>query len=152
MISSFKLPTVVGDNDSPKYTFTMTILDSSKNTRQAIQWYKNVLRLFAGLSINTAHAKTNLVKELTQEAPAAVFNTESSERQNVELGRLQQAAVAAEAPRDPAENNDVHAVRLENARNGVDPVTAFLEADFHQALLSMMASIVPYCALAKQKR
>ena len=150
--ASFKIPTIVGDNDSPKYSFTMTILDSSKDTRQAIQWYKNVLRLFAGLSVTTAQAKTNLVKELTREAPAAVFNSEMDSRQNMELVRLQDAAVNALAPQGVGEANDVYAARVATARNGVDLAASYLDNDFHQSLLAMMASIVPYRALAKQKR
>ena len=150
--ASFKIPTVVGDNDSPKYSFTMTILDSTKNTRQAIQWYKNVLRLFAGLSVTTAQAKTNLVKELTRDAPAAVFNSEMDGRQNMELVRLQNLAANAEAAQGGAETNEAYAARLAAARNGVDLATTYLDNDFHQSLLAMMASIVPYRALAKQKR
>ena len=151
--ASFKIPTVVGDNDSPKYSFTMTILDSSKNTRQAIQWYKNILRLFAGLSVNTAQAKVNLVKELTREAPASVFNSEMDNRQTLELNRLQQLAVAGEPARNaPAETEQAYQQRLAAARNGVDLATTYLDNDFHQSLLAMMASIVPYRALAKQKR
>ena len=62
--ASFKLRTTPSEADSPKYSFTILILDGTKTPRQAIEWYNKVNKIVIGLNITTTAAKQTLIQEL----------------------------------------------------------------------------------------
>ena len=49
---TFDVPTITGDNDSPKYKLSIRVLQGTESARQVIQWKTTVATLLEGLNID----------------------------------------------------------------------------------------------------
>ena len=149
--ASFKLRTNPADADSPKFSFTILIIDGTKTPRQAIEWYTKVNKIFAGLNITTAGAKHALIQELSKGSALsgylAYVTSELASQHNLLMNQAQDNVGARGAGEPEA---DYHA-RIQAARDGVR-APVITELVVQTGLGKIIESLCPYKALEKQKR
>ena len=69
----FKLYSVPSDNDSPKYTFRMPIINGEEDTRTSIDWFNKIKKVLTGLNLPKGVAQDNLIKQVLEGEALSVY-------------------------------------------------------------------------------
>ena len=165
--ASFKLLTapgaalVAGGAAPTKYSFTMLKVDGTQSIREHITWYKNILKVFAGLNVNDATDQRRMTEELCFGAALTAYSAGvelsmsaawETRKTIARLGVFRNPAIPAvgAAPAVPEETLAAWQVHIDAAvaLEVRGPVT---DADLLQGLKAVLVAICPYKVLEKQK-
>ena len=150
-VSSFKLRTDPANADSPKYSFSIAILDGTSTPRQGIVWTNKVTKIFTGLNITTPEGRHNLLQELVKGAPLAGYTAYVTSAINQLHAQAMDAAADAAPGRQADEDQQQFVDRIAGVRNAV-PAPGITHDIVNVGMGKIMETICPYKALAKQKR
>ena len=144
---SFKLYSNPTDTTSTKLTFAVRMLNGSENCRSAIQFWRDVQKLFIGMNVTDGLPQYQLVRQLLKGQALTTF--ESSLRTLVEL----EWNILREAARENDRNTNAATTdqTVEAAAAAVaEPVPNpnWIGASVYRVI----AYMAPHKALAKQKR
>lgn len=146
--SKFKLRTDPANDDSPTHGFTVKHLTGVESVREAISFYKEVLKVCRGHNIPAAQGENRrkIIAELLEGQALSAFNNATDEA----LVNAQ-ANAGANARIQGMANNDTDAVILAAVATATQGVT--LNSD-HVAMgvRAVITYMAPHKALAKQKR
>ena len=151
--ASFKLRTVPTDADSPKYAFSIHILDGTDSVRRVLEWRTRVDKIFRGLNITDDTAKHNLIQELCCNAPLTAYKAGVAEaianRHAHEMVTVKRSFRARDV--GAGETPEAYEAARQAAVDAV-PIPALINTDVLQGLADLIRNCCPYKALEKQKR
>ena len=148
--------------DSPKYLFTMILIDGSQSVRVTLQWCIKTAQVFRGLNMldgpdpdntvadNKAPARHDLLKTMMKGAALTAYA--EAVQQNRELRQEQaKALIQLNTPRQQNETGPAYRARVQALMDAV-ALPEIKEADILRGIQAILKAVCPYKALEKQKR
>ncbi len=148
--TTFKLRTMPREADSPKYTFTMPILEGTDTVRRTLEWREKVLKIFRGLDLTDYPAQHNLIQELCRGTPLTAYKQGVQQHMENRHAQAIQAAKLAVLQNAGESRADFRARQEAAGRAVPDPVHK--NGDIIAGLTEVVRAMCPYKVLEKQKR
>ena len=149
-IRSFKLLTNPSDGTSPKFAFSIAVLDEGASVRTAIKWRIAIDKITTGLNITDGKDKHPVIQGLLSGSHLEAYNCGCNGHRSGRYLDLQVLAVDA-LTKGATESDEAFAARCETERTNV-PMPDINNADVSHGLNYIIRELCPYKALEKQKR
>ena len=151
---TFKLLSVPTVATSAKYSFTMNILDGTDDIRAAIQFYRDIMKVYAGLNMaNTAgaasSARSDLAERMLRGTALSAYQKGMRDSMQANLVALRLTTVAA-LVKGATETDDEFAARRVTEGNAVR--YEIHNVDVIAGIRAVITALTPNKALQRQKR
>ena len=148
----FKLYSVPSDNDSPKYTFRMPIINGEEDTRTSIDWFNKIKKVLTGLNLPKGVAQDNLIKQVLEGEALSVYVSKIGDEVTLRWDNARKAAMITQKG-DTFDGTKYASERKakEAAANAI-PKPDVNDKDTLKGVQAIVAYMTPYKGLEKQLR
>ena len=149
-IRSFKLRTTPADADSPKFAFSIAVLDEDASVRQAIKWRLAIDKITTGLNITNGDAKHPVIQGLLIGSHLEAYNSGVNGSRSGRYLDARNLAMTALVQR--AGESDADFLTRQHAARDAVVMPDINNDDVIYGLDNVVRDLCPYKALEKQKR
>ena len=151
---TFKLLSVPTVDTSAKYSFTMSILDGTGDVRAAIQYYRDIMKVFAGLNMaatagNASNARSELAERMLRGTALSAYQKGMRDSMAANLVATRLAHIQGMVQCN-TEADDAFAARQVTEGNAV--VYHIHNEDVIAGIRAVITALTPNKALQRQKR